>query len=97
MEHTSIHTDCQRAISSDHTTVFEQSEDASVCVAVVEAVSTVTDTDPMRLDPLYDAVDSDALERLIESGAADTETTFAYEGCRITVSGNGGVVVTHPI
>ncbi|MFC5135063.1 MULTISPECIES: HalOD1 output domain-containing protein [Haloferacaceae] len=76
--------------------MFERAEDTSVCVAIVEAVSTVTGTEPTRLDPLYGVVDTDALERLVESGGTDTEITFSFEGCRITVFGDGGVVVTDP-
>lgn len=96
MEHTSINMDSQRESSSGHTTAFERAEDTSVCVAIVEAVSTVTDTEPTRLDPLYDVVDTDALERLVETSGTDTEITFSFEGCRITVFGDGGVVVTDP-
>lgn len=86
----------QRGNSEDHTTVFERADDTSICVAIAEAVSAVTNTSPTRLDPLYDVVDTDALERLVETGGTDTEVTFSFEGCQVAVFGDGGVVVTGP-
>lgn len=97
MGQTSGNTGRRSERSSGYTTVFESTEDTSVCVAIVEAVSTVIGTEPTRLDPLYDVVDTDALERLVETGGTDTEITFAFEGCRVAVFGDGGVVVTGPI
>ncbi|RAW45649.1 hypothetical protein DQW50_07820 [Halorubrum sp. 48-1-W] len=97
MGQTSGDTERQSERSSGYTTVFESAEDASVCVAIVEAVSAVIGTEPTRLDPLYDVVDTDALERLIETGGTNVEVTFSFEGCRVAVFGDGGVVVTGPI
>lgn len=60
---------------------------------VVEAVSTVTNLDVLALDPLYEAIDPDALELLF----ADRFTghlEFRYAGCLVTVDSDAGVVVT---
>lgn len=56
--------------------------------AVVEAVARATGRDPTTLDPLYEAIDPDALDRLIRSSAdrsGDATVRFSYLDCRITV------------
>ena len=73
-------------------------------MAVVDVVSRVTDVDPTRLEPLYDAIDPDSLDRLtskngpgIASGG-DSEprpdslyVEFAYAGFRIRVERIGRI------
>ena len=64
--------------------------------AVVEATAAATDTHPLELGPLTNAVDPDALEALIRPARATTEVRFAYAGCSVTVAGDGVVTVTAP-
>lgn len=71
--------------------------------AVVEAVAEVPGTaasgadDPTALPPLYDVVDTDALNALFErawdSDVAGVSVTFRYADCIVTVEGTGGVGV----
>ncbi|AWB28721.1 hypothetical protein HARCEL1_11815 [Halococcoides cellulosivorans] len=64
--------------------------------AVVETVAYATDRDPTTLDPLYEAIDPDALDRLIRSSAdrsAEAVVRFSYLDCTITVRADGTVVV----
>ncbi|WP_246045640.1 HalOD1 output domain-containing protein [Halorussus ruber] len=53
--------------------------------------------DPTVLPPLYEVVDTDALNALFErawdSGESDVSVTFRYAGCVVTVEGMGRVVV----
>lgn len=69
---------------------YARSEDAPA-MAVLEAVADHTDTDPADLDtPLYQAIDPDALDRLVESAAAVT-VSFEYAGHAVTVESNGEI------
>lgn len=65
-------------------------ETRTVAERVVQAVATTTDTDPLELPTLYDAVDPDALASLVE-GMSDGEVVFAYAGCEVTVTYDGGI------
>ena len=71
----------------------------AVCAstAVVELVSIAADVEPSALDPLYDTVDPEALDRLVRRGGGaerDVEVAFAYAGYDVSVSGDGEVTVT---
>lgn len=64
--------------------------------AVVAALSTVTDTDPTAVPPLYESVDPDALDALLSSGASGgrtVEASFDVEDHSLTVSGDGVVTI----
>lgn len=61
---------------------------------VVEFVAAVTDSVPEEMPPLFDAVDPEALERLVGgNGRHDVSAQFVWAGCTVTVSSNGDVVV----
>lgn len=66
-----------------------------VAEAVVEATAEATGTDPLEMEPLYAAVDPDALESLVGGppDGANAMVTFDYEGCRVTVHRGGRVEV----
>jgi len=69
---------------------------------VVEAVAATTGRRPAELGSLYDALDTDALDDLLAgeraAGAPDAAVTvsFRYEGCRVTVRGDGAIFVSPP-
>lgn len=63
-------------------------------VAVVSAVAAVTNREATALSPLYATIDPEALADLVASARETlTEVTFSYEGCQVTVSSDGSVVV----
>jgi hypothetical protein len=65
--------------------------------AVVEAVSDREGVDPAELDrPLYEVIDPDGLDRLMEGGPGETPVyvTFRYYGYHVTVSSAGDVTVS---
>lgn len=74
-------------------------ETESVSAAVIEAVSTVTNTPTTDLDPLYNVINPDALDRLykpMHDGAprlSGGTTAFIYSDCRVTVHADGEVKV----
>lgn len=62
--------------------------------ALLEALDEQTAVDPMTAPPLYEALDPDALERLLQSVATDEpaiEIHFEYAGMELTVSSSGAV------
>ena len=67
--------------------------------AIVEAVAAVADCDPVTDGfRLYDAVDPDALERLVgrEDGRFVGKIVFELRGCRVEAHSHGGLVVHEP-
>ncbi|WP_423743259.1 HalOD1 output domain-containing protein (plasmid) [Haladaptatus sp. SPP-AMP-3] len=67
--------------------------DESVCEVVVSAVMAAENADMDDLEPLYFAVDGDALERITSSDAVSS-VTFAYLGYRVEVTGDSRVILT---
>ena len=70
-------------------------EDADpLYLTVVETVSAVNGREPTTMDPLYSVLDPDALEALLSSSrAGDVQLSFTFEGCLVTLSSSGDVVV----
>ncbi|WP_224335653.1 HalOD1 output domain-containing protein [Haloprofundus halobius] len=63
----------------------------SVSEAVVRAVATTTDCDPLELDQLYGVVDPDALDDLFTESTTGSPPTegqfiFSFSGCEVIVS-----------
>ncbi|WP_459809929.1 HalOD1 output domain-containing protein [Halopiger thermotolerans] len=60
---------------------------------IVETVADVQGTSPSELStPLYEAVDPDALERVLRSSdGSSLRVRFPYESCVVTVDGAGNV------
>lgn len=84
-------------------TAANETEDAvatqSLTERVVTAVAAEQDTDPLELGRLADVIDPEALTELFgdtHSGASRStgQVVFEYEGCTVTVDGNGGVAVS---
>lgn len=65
--------------------------------AVVERVAAREGVDHTELVPLYEAIDPDALDGLIETSGRDDpvlQIGFTYHGYDVTVTGDGGVHLT---
>ncbi|ELY54222.1 HalOD1 output domain-containing protein [Natronococcus jeotgali] len=81
-----------------YVTQYDRLDDAPLSVAVAEAVATYRDADPIDLEPLYYAVNPEALERLFEPRAdglrSDGSVTFEYNDCSVTVTADGEIRVT---
>lgn len=64
--------------------------------AVVETVASREDVDPTELTPLYQSIDSEALDALVEAEERDDglrQIAFTYHGYRVTITGDGVVDV----
>jgi len=75
--------------------------DTLVSTAVVETVAVACDCEPTELDPLYEVVDPDALDRVVRSSGdgpvvGGTTVTFEVTGRSVTVH-DGGAVVVRPV
>lgn len=69
--------------------------DEVVTTAVVLTVAALHDCDPTDLPPLLNAVDPDALVRLVTHDATgETLTRFDYADCSVTVRSTGEITVT---
>ncbi|WP_152415780.1 HalOD1 output domain-containing protein [Halovivax asiaticus] len=72
-----------------------------VLTVLLSLVARTTDRDRLELAPLTDVVDPDALERFVahwaDSGTDDepvARLSFTYEGCDVTISASGEIVVS---
>ncbi|MFC4436161.1 MULTISPECIES: HalOD1 output domain-containing protein [Natrialbaceae] len=69
----------------------------TVVVTIVETVAAVTNREPAAMEPLFAAIDPESLTGLVASTRkTPVEVGFSYEGCRVTVSSRGTVVVEQP-
>lgn len=63
--------------------------------AVIRAVAEAKGVDPVELDPLYDRIDLDAVDRLFASTDVPAgRLTFDVAGCRVRVRADGQVSAT---
>lgn len=63
--------------------------------AVIQAVAEAKGVDPLDLDPLYDRIDLDAVDRLFASADVPAgRLTFDVAGCRVRVRADGQVSAT---
>jgi DNA-binding NtrC family response regulator len=74
------------------------SSNVELGVSIVEAVGTVVGCDVNDLEPLYDEIDADALERLFDPIAGDgptgrVEVRFSYQGLDLAVDADGNITV----
>ena len=67
-------------------------DDVPASTAVVEAVADVTNERPEAMPPLYDAVDTDALDSIFRR-TTDGMVAFRYVGFLVSVHADGSVQV----
>ncbi|SHH14397.1 HalOD1 output domain-containing protein [Halobaculum gomorrense] len=62
---------------------------------VVDRVAAAEGTEPVDLRArLYDVVDPEALDRIVERGAPELTVEFRFNGYRVTVDGDGTVLAS---
>jgi len=81
------------------TTVTDSGPDAGggggASEAVIQAIAEAKGVDPLELDPLYDRIDLDAVDRLFASTDVPAgRLTFDVAGCRVRVRADGQVSAT---
>ncbi|SDD92823.1 HalOD1 output domain-containing protein [Natrinema hispanicum] len=79
-------------------TVFRSTIDPtgrSLSLQVVAAVATFYDVDKTDLDPIYTAIEADALDRLLTTSdpgrSPNGSISFAYEELDVTVTSDGAL------
>ncbi|OVE83619.1 HalOD1 output domain-containing protein [Natronolimnobius baerhuensis] len=68
----------------------------SPSLRIVDALAAVTDTDPLDLDPLYNVVDPEALDQIVNSDGDQVDhlsVQFVYDGHDVQVRGDGSIAV----
>lgn len=80
---------------------YDVSSDTSPSDAIVRAIAAVSDTEPTDLTPLYDTIDTEALNRLFdgrtrESDAGGKILSFAVSGWNVFVRDDGRIRVCDP-
>lgn len=66
----------------------------SLSLSVIDALADELDTDPVELEPLYNVIDPEALDRLFQDGTpANVRLEFAYGDHRVEVRGDGTILV----
>ena len=67
-------------------------------MAVIETVAIAFDCEPTAIEPLYESIDLDALDALLQphgspATANDVTVSFVVVDCQVTVHSRGDVVV----
>lgn len=86
-------------------TYYQLSDGQSPSEGIVSAISAVSGLSPavptagdgksaLVMDPLGSVVDTDALDRLVDTADASGRISFTYLGHSVTVDGTGQVTVT---
>lgn len=65
----------------------------SITVRVVEAVAAEADADVADLPPLESAVDTNAIERLVEASGTEWRLRFRYHGYEVVVDSDRSVAL----
>lgn len=82
------------AVSKEQTVSWNQTTDDTV-TTVISAVASFKDVDPMDLTPIYDVVDPDALEALVDGDSSSyCHIAFEYAGVLVELDSSGGCTVT---
>jgi hypothetical protein len=67
--------------------------------AIIQVLTEITQTNPSEMDPLFRAVDPEALDKILRSRPAGTvteplEATFEYQGHLVSVTASGILTVS---
>ncbi|MFC4248471.1 HalOD1 output domain-containing protein [Natribaculum luteum] len=70
-------------------------------LAVVDALARIESVDPSELSPLHDAIDTDALDRLVDHARGRTPeaaftVTFTFDGYEIEIDHPGRIRIEAP-
>lgn len=84
--------------SPAHRVHFDPSDSEQLSSAIISAVSTVADRSPRDIDPLWETIDPEALERLLDhaaarGGAASFGLEFGVDEFDVVVTDGGEIVI----
>ncbi|TYT63821.1 HalOD1 output domain-containing protein [Natrialba swarupiae] len=83
---------------ANYVTTVDPADGERPSTAIVTAVASVLERDPLELPPLYETVDPDALDSLLQHAhrtddTATHEVWFSYEGVDVGVRSDGEIRV----
>jgi hypothetical protein len=88
------HTDSPELPDTSVRDSFDSADDTKPSDRVVRSVAALTDTDPVDLPALYDAIDPGALDRIFDGGTdAELSICFTYAGTEVSLSETGELEV----
>jgi len=97
------HTDAPECVGDDGPTYNPRTDTyvgtfdvESASVAVMEALAAIRHCEPTDLEPLYDSVDPDALDRVVESSSNGVRVTVHIDGFEVVVTGDRRLEITPP-
>jgi len=74
---------------------FQFGDSDSACDAVVRAIAAMKGIDEMEVEPLYNHIDTDALDKILDgANESNPVVSFQFDGLQIAVSGDNSVVVS---
>lgn len=76
-------------MNSYQSTTVTADGDQQPSMAVVELVADATGTDPLELDPLYNAIDPDVLDTLCTSSGGFSSLEFEYAAHTVVIERSG--------
>lgn len=76
-------------MNSQQSTTVTTDDDQPPSMAVVDLVAAATGTDPLELDPLYNAIDPDVLDALCTSSEGFSSLEFEYAAHTVVVERSG--------
>lgn len=78
-------------------TQYDWSTPESVSLTVIKAIAAVTGKKPVEVTPLYTCLDPEALDALFkptrEAPRATGQVSFTLDGQKVTIRGDGGILV----
>ncbi len=96
MPSTDDSTDSSKTGEPQYVTTFDPDTGERASEGVVSAVAALASTSPVELKPLYETVEPDALDSLVEharraDNAGTHELWFVYEGYDVSVRSDGQI------
>lgn len=88
-EDTNIHCEC----SPVAVTKYRENTDQTPTELIVSTVGEVAGIDPIELPPLYEFVDPDTIETLLEGQNGQTLIAFQFDAWNVFVRGDGTIQV----
>ncbi|WP_440769983.1 HalOD1 output domain-containing protein [Natronorubrum sp. DTA28] len=75
-----------------------ESTDSTASLSIVERIAALEETDPVTLPPLYDAIDPEALNSLVDASTARNSRSpatvrFTYCGYDVAVRRDGEITI----
>ncbi|WP_407075685.1 HalOD1 output domain-containing protein [Natronococcus wangiae] len=84
----------------DAVTTFDLTDFCSTGLAVVTVVAEESDEDPLSLEPLYNTIDPECLDRICSTNSSqstDKSVKFTYQNYVVVVKANGRGNLYEPV